>query len=96
MTARRAHLQNLQPKESSTSRLRKARALTSTSQPDRLPDIGIDFFLRFIYLFLERGREGEREGKKHQCVVASHVPPTGDLARNPGMCPRLGIVLVTL
>ena len=31
--------------------------------------------------------EGEREGEKHQCVVASHVPPTGDLACNPGMCP---------
>ena len=44
-------------------------------------------FKDFIYLFLERGREGEREGEKHQCVVASHVPPTGDLARNPGMCP---------
>ena len=27
----------------------------------------------FIYLFLERGREGER-GEKHQCVVASHAP----------------------
>ena len=24
---------------------------------------------------------------KHQCVVASRVPPTGDLAFNPGMCP---------
>ena len=43
------------------------------------------YFLRF-YLFLERGREGEREGKKHQCVVASQVSPTGDLAHNPGMC----------
>ena len=41
----------------------------------------------FIYLFLERGREGVREGEKHQCVVASHTPPTGDLACNPGMCP---------
>ena len=41
----------------------------------------------FIYLCLERGREGEREGEKHQCVVASHTPPTGDLACNPGMCP---------
>ena len=30
-------------------------------------------------------------GEKHQCVVASRVSPTGDLARNPGMCPRLGI-----
>ena len=47
------------------------------------------FFKRF-YLFIyfrERGREGEREGEKHQCVVASCMPPTGDLARNPGMCP---------
>ena len=41
------------------------------------------FFKDFIYLFLERGREGE----KHQCVVATRVPPTGDLACNPGMCP---------
>ena len=24
--------------------------------------------------------------EKHQCVVASHMPPTGDLARNPGLC----------
>ena len=29
------------------------------------------FFKDFIYLLLERGREGEREGEKHQCVVAS-------------------------
>ena len=39
----------------------------------------------FIYLFLERG-EG-RKGEKHQCVVASHMLPTGDLACNPGTCP---------
>ena len=39
----------------------------------------------FIYLFLERG-EGKKRGK-HQCVVASRAPPTGDLAHNPGMCP---------
>ena len=32
------------------------------------------------------GREGEREGEKHQCVVASHTFPTVDLACNPGMC----------
>ena len=49
--------------------------------------IKISIFKDFIYLFLERGREGEREGEKHQRVVASHVSPTGDLARNPGMCP---------
>ena len=40
-----------------------------------------------LFLFRERGREGEREEEKHHCVVASHVPPTGDLASNPGMCP---------
>ena len=46
------------------------------------------FFKGFIYLFLEReSRGGERDGEKHQYVVASHVVPTGDLARNPGMCP---------
>ena len=46
------------------------------------------FFLSFhLFIFRERGREGEREGEKQQCVVASHVPPTGDLARIPGMCP---------
>ena len=44
------------------------------------------FFKDFIYLFLERGWEGEREGEKNQCVVAFHTPPTGDLAHNPGMC----------
>ena len=40
----------------------------------------------FIYLVLEKGK-GKREGKKHQCVVASSEPPTGDLAHNPGICP---------
>ena len=35
-------------------------------------------FKDFIYLFLERVREGDREGEKHQCVVASHAPPTGN------------------
>ena len=46
------------------------------------------FFKRFyLFIFREGGREGEREVEKHQCVVASRVPPTGDLARNPGMCP---------
>ena len=41
----------------------------------------------FIYLFKEKGREREREGEKHRCVVASFTPPTGDLAGNPGICP---------
>ena len=53
------------------------------------------FLKDFIYLSLERG-EGKREGEKQQCVVAFHVPPTGDLACNPGMCPRLRIEQVTL
>ena len=45
-------------------------------------------FYLFIYLFLEgRGREGEREGENHQCVVASWVSPTRDLGQSPGMCP---------
>ena len=47
------------------------------------------FLKGFIYLILERG-EGRREGNergKQQCVVASHMSPTGDLARNPDMCP---------
>ena len=44
-------------------------------------------FKDFIYLFLERGDQREKEGEKHQCVVASHVPLTGDLACHPGMCP---------
>ena len=38
----------------------------------------------FIY-FRERGREGEREEEKYQCMVASHVAPTGNLVHNPGM-----------
>ena len=30
--------------------------------------------------------EEEREGEKHQCVVAPQAPPAWDLAHNPGMC----------
>ena len=37
-------------------------------------------------MFREKGREGERKREKHQCVVASHMPLTGDLACDPGMC----------
>ena len=40
-----------------------------------------------VFFFFSREREREREGEKHQCVVASHAPPTGDLACNPGICP---------
>ena len=41
----------------------------------------------FIYSFLERGRKGELEGERRQCVVASSAPLTGNLDCNPGMCP---------
>ena len=44
------------------------------------------FFVKILFIYF-RGREGEREGEKHQYVVTSHVPPTGDLAHNPGVCP---------
>ena len=44
-------------------------------------------FLRFyLFIFRERGKEGEREGKKHQCVVASCTSPTGILVCSTGMC----------
>ena len=45
------------------------------------------FFRFFKKNFIERGKEGDREGLKHQCVVASHMAPTGDLAHHPVMCP---------
>ena len=45
------------------------------------------FLKRYLFIFRERGREGERGGEKHLCVVASHVSPTGDLAHNPGHMP---------
>ena len=45
------------------------------------------FKILFIFIFRERGREGERKGEKYQCVLASHAPPTGDLAHSPGMWP---------
>ena len=38
------------------------------------------FVLKILFIFRENGKEGEKEGEKHQCVVASHMPPTGDLA----------------
>ena len=56
----------------------KGMAVTTTSS---------SFLKRFyLFIFRERGREVER-GEKLQRVVASPVPTTRDLARNPGMCP---------
>ena len=54
------------------------------------------FFKRFYWFILERqeGREKEREGNidvwEIHRLVASHMPPTQDLACNPGMCPDQG------
>ena len=46
-------------------------------------------FCFFLIYVLGRGEGKEKEGQKHNCVVASHVPPywRPDLARNPSMCP---------
>ena len=47
----------------------------------------------FIYLLLERGEGREREKERNSNVqeihrlVAPRIPPAGDLAQNPGMCP---------
>ena len=54
---------------------------------------GLFFFFKDI-IFKETGREGEREGEKHRCTqekhlsVATHMPPTKDLAFKPGVCPN--------
>ena len=50
----------------------------------------IFFFLKISFIFRQRGREGEREGGKHQCVVASPIPPTGDLALKSKHVPYTG------
>ena len=55
---------------------------------DLLNNFFFSFLKRFdLFTFRQKGREGEREGEKYQRVVASRVSPTGDLVRNPGMCP---------
>ena len=45
----------------------------------------------YLFTFRERGREGERKRNINvweiHWSVASHIPPTGDLACNPGLCP---------
>ena len=48
-----------------------------------------DFFnVIYLLIFKERwGWEEQKEGEKHQHVIASPTFPTGDLAPNPGMCP---------
>ena len=44
-----------------------------------------------IYLFLERGKGGRKRGREtpslKYVIHASHRPPPGGLARNPGIYP---------
>ena len=55
------------------------------------------FFLRFLFIyFKQRRREGEKEGEKHQCVVASCTSPCGGPGLQPSHVPWLGIELATL
>ena len=42
----------------------------------------------FKILFIFRGEGQQKEGEKHLSVVASPAPPTGDMTRNPGVCPN--------
>ena len=53
-------------------------------------------WLIFVFNFFFREGKGGREGEKHQCVVASCMPPAGDLTCNPGICPRLRMEPATL
>ena len=49
---------------------------------------GCLFLKKILFTFFrESGREEEREGEKHQCVVVFCMPSTGNLAWNSGMCP---------
>ena len=43
--------------------------------------------LKILFIYFYREGKERREGEKHQCVVSPHMPPTGVLACNPGMCP---------
>ena len=44
-------------------------------------------FFKILFIFREKGREGKKRWREISCVVASHMPPTGHPACNPGMCP---------
>ena len=48
-------------------------------------------FLKILFIFTERGREGgrEEEGERNISLLplVRPQPPARDLARNPGMCP---------
>ena len=66
-----------------------------------MPATGIHFFKGFIYSFLERRREGEREGEQHLCARDTsincllHAPNWGP-GSQPRYMPWLGITVATL
>ena len=51
------------------------------------------FFKKYLFIFREKGKKGEREGEKLLCGrhtsirCLSHTPNWGVLAYNPGLCP---------
>ena len=62
------------------------------------PSFRFFFSKTFIYLFIfrQRGTEGEREGEKHLCVVVSCAPLTGGSGPRPKPVPTVGIKPATL
>ena len=65
----------------------KGQIFLTEKELKRLQSTCCQFLKRFLFISSQRGREGDREEEKHQCVAASCVPPTGGLAWNPGTCP---------
>ena len=46
------------------------------------------FFKYFIFFYFQREGKGRRKrGRETSMCGCSHMPPTRDQARNPGMCP---------
>ena len=69
-----------------TQRINSQNTNGHNKEVKRCHELRKTFLKRFyLFLFLERG-EGWKKGREIS-VVASRVPPTGDVARNPGMCP---------
>ena len=55
------------------------------------------FFLRFyLFIFRQKGKDGEREGEKYQRVVTSHAPPNWGPGSQSRHVPWLGIEPATL